>query len=354
MNTSANTSTRTSNTDTQVGGETVPDEPTFRSGVAARLTGIPVETLRVWERRYSVVGPKVSARGQRLYTSIEIRRLSLIKQLVDMGHAIGDIAPRSTDELLSMRSEAGTLTLNQQPDNSAGVARNHVVLIGPMLSTPQFAQRMQDSGMTVAARHANIPPASEQQALETDAILIMELPTLGETSLEMVDLAKQRCGAQQAIVLYRFAASAIIRQLRKAGHEVARAPSDATELEALCRALHRPLARPAKSTPDLAATRKKSATNAGIPPPRFDQKSLSTLAQSSVALYCECPHHLVELVLSLGSFERYSAECANRDARDAKLHRDLQHTAAHARAMLEDALLMVALAEGLPVPAQAP
>ena len=26
----------------------------YRSGVAARLAGLPVETLRVWERRYGV------------------------------------------------------------------------------------------------------------------------------------------------------------------------------------------------------------------------------------------------------------------------------------------------------------
>ena len=29
----------------------------YRTSVAARLAGLPVETLRVWERRYQVVGP---------------------------------------------------------------------------------------------------------------------------------------------------------------------------------------------------------------------------------------------------------------------------------------------------------
>jgi hypothetical protein len=58
------------------------------------------------------------------------------------------------------------------------------------------------------------------------------------------------------------------------------------------------------------------------------------------------------LVLSLGAFERYSAECANRGPNDALLHRDLQYTAGHARAMLEVALIRLALAEGLPLPAR--
>ena len=32
----------------------------YRSGAVARLTGIPVQTLRVWERRYKIVGPRKS------------------------------------------------------------------------------------------------------------------------------------------------------------------------------------------------------------------------------------------------------------------------------------------------------
>ena len=34
-------------------------EPIYRSGMAARLAGIPVETLRVWERRYAVVARRL-------------------------------------------------------------------------------------------------------------------------------------------------------------------------------------------------------------------------------------------------------------------------------------------------------
>src|SRR5512139_565732 len=66
--------------------------PTYRSGTAARLAGIPVETLRVWERRYGVVGPGLSASGHRLYATEDVSRLALIKQLVDLGSPIGSIA----------------------------------------------------------------------------------------------------------------------------------------------------------------------------------------------------------------------------------------------------------------------
>jgi hypothetical protein len=67
-------------------------------------------------------------------------------------------------------------------------------------------------------------------------------------------------------------------------------------------------------------------------------------------LYCECPRHVVELLLTLGTFEHYSAECVNRSPADAALHRYLERVAGTARALFEDALVLVARSEGLVLP----
>ena len=64
----------------------------YRSGVAARLAGLSAETLRVWERRYALSDTERSTSGQRLYSAEQVRRLGLLKQLVDQGHAIGILA----------------------------------------------------------------------------------------------------------------------------------------------------------------------------------------------------------------------------------------------------------------------
>jgi DNA-binding transcriptional MerR regulator len=64
----------------------------YRSGDAARLAKMPVTTLRIWERRYGVVAPPKSESGQRLYSEDDVRRLSLLKGLVQRGHPIGTIA----------------------------------------------------------------------------------------------------------------------------------------------------------------------------------------------------------------------------------------------------------------------
>jgi len=58
---------------------------------ASKLTGIPVETLRAWERRYQVVEPARSARG-RLYSDLDVQRLLLLRACLERGHAIGQVA----------------------------------------------------------------------------------------------------------------------------------------------------------------------------------------------------------------------------------------------------------------------
>jgi hypothetical protein len=59
---------------------------------------------------------------------------------------------------------------------------------------------------------------------------------------------------------------------------------------------------------------------------------------------------VVDLLLSLRAFERYSAECENRSPADAELHRQLGRYAAGARALFEEALVRVAQAEGIALP----
>ena len=104
------------------------------------------------------------------------------------------------------------------------------------------------------------------------------------------------------------------------------------------------------STPRQARPVSPPAPLETVPGRRFDDRSLAQIAQASTTLYCECPRHVVELLLSLGTFERYSAECENRSPADAALHRYLQRVAGSARALFEDALVLVARSEGLALP----
>jgi DNA-binding transcriptional MerR regulator/methylmalonyl-CoA mutase cobalamin-binding subunit len=71
----------------------------------SKLTGISVDTLRAWERRYRVVEPERDERG-RLYSEADLERLRLLHQAVGQGHAIGRVATLSTDELKALSARA--------------------------------------------------------------------------------------------------------------------------------------------------------------------------------------------------------------------------------------------------------
>lgn len=68
--------------------------PVYTVKRAAELTGIPRDTLRVWERRYGVVTPTRSQGGYRLYDDLALRRLSAMQALVDSGWAPRQAAAR--------------------------------------------------------------------------------------------------------------------------------------------------------------------------------------------------------------------------------------------------------------------
>lgn len=60
------------------------DKPLYMISVAAELTGMHPQTLRVYESK-GLVNPKRSGGNTRLYSQADIERLELINQLTDEG-----------------------------------------------------------------------------------------------------------------------------------------------------------------------------------------------------------------------------------------------------------------------------
>lgn len=85
---------------------------TYPISAVSRLTGIPLDTLRAWERRYQVVTPKRSDRG-RVYTEKQVKRLMLLRQAVESGHAIGQVAKFQDQSLRELLDRATFLTQTQ-------------------------------------------------------------------------------------------------------------------------------------------------------------------------------------------------------------------------------------------------
>ncbi|MEP3276302.1 MAG: MerR family transcriptional regulator [Stappiaceae bacterium] len=71
----------------------------------SRITGVNVDTIRSWERRYDLLQPARDEGGRRLYSQSDIDRLNLIATLVKDGHAISLLAGMETPALEQMVRE---------------------------------------------------------------------------------------------------------------------------------------------------------------------------------------------------------------------------------------------------------
>jgi DNA-binding transcriptional MerR regulator len=79
--------------------------PTYPIRAVSRMTGLSLDTLRAWERRYEAVVPGRGQRG-RLYTDADVARLRTLGELVDRGYSIGAIASLGDAELASLVAAA--------------------------------------------------------------------------------------------------------------------------------------------------------------------------------------------------------------------------------------------------------
>jgi len=303
----------------------------YRIGAVSRLTGISPDALRIWERRYAAVTPQRSSGGGRLYSSEDVARLRLMKQLVDAGDAIGAVANLDLDALQGRATEAQHLPSAPGLLSEAGTCR--AVMVGGALARQIQAADETLAGFTVVARYTDIVDF-EARAGDAEAdVLVIEQATLHEDTAKRVIDWLTRVKAARAVLVYRYASTDALRRLPASKCSALRAPVDASGLRAHCLSvMHAGSILPAPVANDGFAMSQPAQ------PRRYDDEMLSRLAALSSTVKCECPRHLAELIASLSGFERYSAECESRSPRDAALHAYLHATASQARHMIEDAL----------------
>ena len=315
---------------------------------------MPVATLRVWERRYGLTKAELTPSGQRLYSSDDVRRLTLIRQLSDLGHAIGSLAPLDMPQLqrvAAAHSQAMAATRSDERSDSAHAQpmrgwRLAVVgaALGARLQQPALLRRLDRPVVLLGPFDGAAQAAAALQGSHLDALLFHE-PQLHAGWLAGVEAAAPGLATVPKAVLYRFAADPVCEALATAGTALLREPQpDAVvaqwlnSLSAKAVAAHRPAAHLAR--PGIES----------VPPRRWGDAALADFASQSPTVACECPRHVVELLMQLSHFEAYSAECEHRNAADAELHAYLRQVAAASRARFEAALEHVALHEGRLLP----
>lgn len=84
---------------------------------AAKLTGIPLDTLRAWERRYRTIVPKRAACG-RVYSEKQIQKLLLLRRAVEQGHSIGQVAALGDRQLRQMLEKTSAIATGESASNT--------------------------------------------------------------------------------------------------------------------------------------------------------------------------------------------------------------------------------------------
>jgi DNA-binding transcriptional MerR regulator len=334
--------------------------PQFRSGAVARMTLIPVATLRVWEQRYRAVSPSTTESGHRLYDLAGVQRLLLLRQLTQQGHAIGSLAQLQTEQLQALVGQhvgiaRGTSIERRKPGRAL-----RLVVIGRALAErlrrPEVAQHAGNAieVMVDFASLADALPKSrpvKNKSKGTIDALIWESPGLQPSSPPELAAARDAWAASQVAVVYRFAGSAAKRVFSDAGvlllHDQANDQGLGTAL-ALLAARVKATQEPAGST-GHTATAGGTSPKLVVPatPRRYDDTLLTRVAALPSTSACECPRHVAELLMQIANFESYSADCASRNQNDAQLHAHLNQVAGVARQLFESAIEAVASYEGI-------
>ena len=123
--------------------------------VVARRTGLSLDVIRVWERRYGVVSPHRSSGQRRLYSDADIRKLSLLQRATQAGRRISDLADMEEAELLALLSEdrayqPGALTADTKTDSAGAQHLEACLLAIEQLDQPALEHTLSEASVSLS------------------------------------------------------------------------------------------------------------------------------------------------------------------------------------------------------------
>ncbi|HEY1059578.1 MAG TPA: MerR family transcriptional regulator [Limnobacter sp.] len=144
------------------------NQPSFSIAAVERDTGLPKDTLRVWEKRYNFPQPQRDAYGERVYPIDQVEKLRIIKRLLDGGHRPGKIIGLSIEELvrISEVSSAGA-RLNVAAD-SLDELNGYMELV-KRHDAEEFRQTMSRLALTMGLRRFVVEVVAPLNTMVGDA-----------------------------------------------------------------------------------------------------------------------------------------------------------------------------------------
>lgn len=323
------------------------------------MLGMPVATLRVWERRYALTRTSPSAGGQRRYTAHDVHRLALVRRLTEQGHAIGSLAALDLDQLHEVAATHERAREQARAAAAAGADRRpwRLAVVGGALARrierPALLRRlgrpMELLGPFTDAAQAEAALAGREAGRAPDACLL-HAPQLHPGWLDALRDRAPGLSRLPLGVVFGHATEPVCEALADQDAMLLREPQP----DAVVARWLEHWADRASAARHEAPSTAPDAPGEPVAPRRWDDAALADFAARAGAVACECPRHVVELLVQLSGFEAYSAQCAHRSPADAVLHARLGRVAALARAGFEAALEQVAMHEGLALPPSPP
>jgi len=316
----------------------------YKIGNVAKLTGIAVERLRAWERRYGLA-PAARDGKTRYFSAAQVERLTSIKRLIDQGHPVSTLI-NLDDTTLAER-------LQTLPSAAASDAADPTSAVTLGLTGTQLLMLEQQNTATVRCqvngRWVNLvqclaeltadPASPNTPASITPDVLAVLLGSVTPETLAELDALPETISP---LIVYHYATEEGLAQANADSLSMLRWPVSFAELENAAARLARTPLRPAHRAPR-----------------RFSDEQLLTIASTGDGLGCACPADLVNLISALNAFSDHSAACASDSSASrprkapqaANRHAQIAERTSLARLELEDVLEDWVTAEGLlPVP----
>ena len=299
----------------------------YNIGAVSRLTGVSREKIRIWERRYGAVEPARDDANLRKYSQQDVERLILIRRLVDSGQAVSNVANLSLGEL-----QARLQALAPKPDMSGTLPQTALAVLS---EGGGLAATLTKLGIPSVAAVGSLADAESWLAAHSADLVAVELPTLLRTDLATLNQLRRLAAQSSLIVVYRFAPVRMLEQLQTLGIRAIRAPLQTEDLQ------------PRLPAAPAASTGHSTSPHLDYRQRQYTPEQLLEMSNMATQVQCECPRHLADLVRELSAFEDYSLGCETESAADAEMHREVYDVVARARALVEDALAIVAREENL-------
>lgn len=213
--------------------------------------------------------------------------------------------------------------------------------------THLLAQSSGARAVGLDVRHAAADRESFRQGLATHRIdaLVLGLDRLDDEPLAEIDRLRKYTRPRATVITHSFTDAATLRALQaREDLIVVREPVTRARLQnILARVLDEPdlAAPPTEPSPRREADEGSTFDDFGdraVPRRRYDDVQLNRIFEEAIAQDYEFTQHVAELLIQINGFEAY-CERRNEGRRNERgLHTDVEHGAAHARALLEECL----------------